>query len=251
MLGAAPRRGDRGPRATSPRCERAADAAARLLLDACYGALSPHEVVDATARKVVGLAQVRRRHAALFQVGILLRDQSPLADLLAFPTKRAREALRGRAARAARPASRPRLDQPEQLLQRPRQPGCHAIRAVRRSTASGAPISSGRPQCRNAGWPLAALGRRGLEALERLPLAVLPGQDLATRFAHDQRARRHVPDARLDEHARPQRAAGDRAPARPCTSPWSAHRAALAPGAARLGRSLESGTRAGSRRAAP
>ncbi len=35
--------------------------------------------------KVVGLAQVRRQHAALFQVGILLRDQSPLADSAARP----------------------------------------------------------------------------------------------------------------------------------------------------------------------
>jgi lipoate---protein ligase len=57
------------------------DVVSRLLLSTCYGALSPHEVVVGQA-KVVGLAQVRRRHAALFQFGILLRSQSPLADYL-------------------------------------------------------------------------------------------------------------------------------------------------------------------------
>jgi lipoate---protein ligase len=58
------------------------------LRDACFGALSPHEVVDADGRKFVGLAQVRRRHAALFQVGVLCdgRDQSRLADFLRPPT---------------------------------------------------------------------------------------------------------------------------------------------------------------------
>jgi lipoate-protein ligase A len=59
-----------------------ADSVSRLLLACCYGALSPHEVVDLDGRKIAGLAQVRRRHAALFQFGILFRDQSPLADLL-------------------------------------------------------------------------------------------------------------------------------------------------------------------------
>ncbi len=65
-----------------------------LLRATCYGLLSPHEVVDADGAKVVGLAQIRRRHAALFQVGILLRDQSPLADLLRVPDAAARDALR-------------------------------------------------------------------------------------------------------------------------------------------------------------
>jgi lipoate-protein ligase A len=67
---------------------------ADLLLNTCYGALSPHEVVNAAGAKVVGFAQVRRRHAALFQVGILLRDQSRLADLLTTPDEAAREHLR-------------------------------------------------------------------------------------------------------------------------------------------------------------
>ena len=75
------------------------DALSRIILDTCYGALSPHEVAIGHA-KLVGLAQIRRRHAVLFQFGILLHDQSPLADFLHVPdeTTRAelREALRKR-----------------------------------------------------------------------------------------------------------------------------------------------------------
>jgi len=74
------------------------DTVSRLLLAACYGALSPHEVVVGTA-KLVGLAQVRRRHAALFQVGVLLQDQSPLADWLMVPDEPTRAALRTALAR--------------------------------------------------------------------------------------------------------------------------------------------------------
>jgi len=71
-------------------------ALSRWLQATCYGALSPHEVVAGTpSAKVVGLAQVRRRHAALFQFGILLADQSPLADLLSVEDDTIREALRG------------------------------------------------------------------------------------------------------------------------------------------------------------
>jgi lipoate---protein ligase len=70
-----------------------ADGLSRLLLSTCYGALSPHEVAVGTA-KLVGLAQIRRRHAALFQVGILLEDQSPLADLLVVPDEPTREEFR-------------------------------------------------------------------------------------------------------------------------------------------------------------
>jgi lipoate-protein ligase A len=70
------------------------DPVSKLLLTCCYGALSPYEIVDAKARKLVGLAQIRRRHAALFQFGILLRDQSPLADLLNVPDESIREQLR-------------------------------------------------------------------------------------------------------------------------------------------------------------
>ncbi|HLZ28964.1 MAG TPA: hypothetical protein VKV73_16735 [Chloroflexota bacterium] len=69
------------------------DAVSRLLLTTCYGALSPHEVVVGAA-KLVGLAQVRRRHAALFQFGILLADQSPLADFVFVRDEPTREAVR-------------------------------------------------------------------------------------------------------------------------------------------------------------
>jgi lipoate-protein ligase A len=86
-----------------------------LLLNACYGALSPHEVVDARGAKVVGLAQVRRKHAALFQVGILLRDQSGLADLLNVPDEEARVRLRRELQRRSNGVSA-RLIQPEQFL---------------------------------------------------------------------------------------------------------------------------------------
>jgi lipoate-protein ligase A len=67
--------------------------ASRLVLATCYGALSPHEVAVGSA-KLVGIAQVRRRHAALFQFGILLRDQSPLADYLVVPDEPTREQIR-------------------------------------------------------------------------------------------------------------------------------------------------------------
>jgi lipoate-protein ligase A len=69
------------------------DPVAKILLTTCYGALSPHEVAIGNA-KLVGLAQIRRRHAALFQFGILLRDQSPLADFLKVPDETTREQLR-------------------------------------------------------------------------------------------------------------------------------------------------------------
>jgi lipoate-protein ligase A len=49
---------------------------------ACFGGLSPYEVV-AGGRKVVGLAQVRRPNGALLQAGIILRfDARLLAELL-------------------------------------------------------------------------------------------------------------------------------------------------------------------------
>lgn len=69
-----------------------ADSVAQALLASCYGALSPHEIVVGGA-KIVGLAQIRRRHAALFQIGILLRGQAPLADYLKLPDDAAREAV--------------------------------------------------------------------------------------------------------------------------------------------------------------
>jgi lipoate-protein ligase A len=68
---------------------------AKLLLATCFGALSPHEIVVG-ARKLVGLAQVRRRDAALFQFGILLRDQALLADYLLVGDEEGRQQLRRR-----------------------------------------------------------------------------------------------------------------------------------------------------------
>ena len=53
---------------------------------ACYGTLSPWEVVvGAPPRKLVGLCQTRRRAGALYQTGVYLRLDSPaLADVLAL-----------------------------------------------------------------------------------------------------------------------------------------------------------------------
>jgi len=70
-----------------------ADSVADLLRASCYGAVSPHEVV-CDGRKLVGFAQVRRRDVALYQAGLLLRDQAPLADLLRIPDSAIREAYR-------------------------------------------------------------------------------------------------------------------------------------------------------------
>jgi lipoate-protein ligase A len=80
-------------RADVQRLRERSDDLGRLLLATCYGSLSPHEVVIGGA-KVVGLAQVRRRHAALFQIGVLMRDQSRLADYLAVGDEPARASLR-------------------------------------------------------------------------------------------------------------------------------------------------------------
>jgi lipoate-protein ligase A len=56
------------------------EAAVRM---ACFGSLSPYEVVS-DGRKLVGLAQVRRRAAALWQSGIYLHfDADTLATLIA------------------------------------------------------------------------------------------------------------------------------------------------------------------------
>ena len=93
------------------------DAVSQVLLSACYGALSPHEIAIGSA-KLVGLAQVRRRHAVLFQFGILRRDQSGLADYLQVPDEatraKVRDALRRRTVGLESLAV-----EPDQLAQRP------------------------------------------------------------------------------------------------------------------------------------
>jgi lipoate-protein ligase A len=79
---------------TSRLAARAAESPVdRLVRATCFGGLSPHEIVVANA-KLVGLAQVRRRHAVLYQVGILLEDQSHLAYFVQTPDESAREGLR-------------------------------------------------------------------------------------------------------------------------------------------------------------
>ncbi len=81
---------------------------------ACFGGLSPWEVVTA-GRKVVGLAQVRRRHGVLVVGGVLL-DAPPwerLCEAVGRPASHA-DALRAATAgcvpaRAADPSFAPRL----------------------------------------------------------------------------------------------------------------------------------------------
>ncbi len=53
-----------------------------LMNRACYGTLSPYEIV-ADQRKVVGLDMIRRRAGSLLQAGVLLHwDTSTLARVL-------------------------------------------------------------------------------------------------------------------------------------------------------------------------
>jgi lipoate-protein ligase A len=52
----------------------------------CFGTLSPYEVVSAEGRKLVGLAQVRRRSGVLFQVGLpFLPQHEKFPAFLALP----------------------------------------------------------------------------------------------------------------------------------------------------------------------
>jgi lipoate---protein ligase len=71
-------------RAVPPLEARAVDERARRAGRlACWAGLGPYELVDARGRKVVGLAQRRRRGAALFQAaGYLGGTRDRLADLL-------------------------------------------------------------------------------------------------------------------------------------------------------------------------
>jgi lipoate---protein ligase len=80
-----------------------AGAAGEAASRACYGGLSPYEVVaGAPGRKVVGLAQIRRRAGTVLQAGILLRHDAPrLASLLARDGAPADEVAAALDARAA------------------------------------------------------------------------------------------------------------------------------------------------------
>lgn len=100
----------RGLGATAARALPVAEARAQptLVKDdplrlACYGTLSPWEVVvgEQSPRKLVGLCQTRRRYGALYQIGVYLRfDAAALARLLALPAT-GRAALGERLGRAA------------------------------------------------------------------------------------------------------------------------------------------------------
>ena len=58
-----------------------------VLNRACFGSLSPYEVI-AEKRKVVGLDMIRRRTGSLLQAGILLKwDIEPLVELLGHTTE--------------------------------------------------------------------------------------------------------------------------------------------------------------------
>lgn len=61
----------------SARSRNDPEAAAR----ACFAGVSPWEVFH-DERKLVGLAQIRRRHGVLLQIGIPLASQAPLVDLV-------------------------------------------------------------------------------------------------------------------------------------------------------------------------
>lgn len=78
------------------------DDVSRRAARACFGGVSPYEVLAADGRKVVGLSQARRRQGALFQCGIALCfDAATLAELFeADPGERTllAQALRSRAA---------------------------------------------------------------------------------------------------------------------------------------------------------
>jgi lipoate-protein ligase A len=94
--------GGRGLRAVPPGEVRARSDEDRALGRlACFAGLGPYEIVDAQGRKLVGLAQRRRRGAGLFQAAMYLRgSREPLAELLPIASAE-REALRARLAEVA------------------------------------------------------------------------------------------------------------------------------------------------------
>ena len=85
----------------------AANDAGPVVRWACYGSLSPWEVVDGSGRKLVGLAQRRRREAVLLVAGTLVGapDWALLCDALDRPQDGA--ALRARTVSCEQIAGRP------------------------------------------------------------------------------------------------------------------------------------------------
>lgn len=78
------------------------DDVSRVAARACFGGVSPYEVLAVDGRKVVGLSQARRRTGALLQCGVVLRfDAGGLADLLEADPVEARALTGALAARAA------------------------------------------------------------------------------------------------------------------------------------------------------
>ena len=93
----------------------AANDAGPVVRWACYGSLSPWEVVDAGGRKLVGLAQRRRRESVLLAAGTLVGapDWARLCDALDHPDDEA--SLRARTVSC------------EELLGRPVEPAAFAV----------------------------------------------------------------------------------------------------------------------------
>jgi len=72
------------PLADARAAQARTDPTSRLAARACFGGISPFEVVTPEERKLVGLAQARRAQGTLFQCGIALEfDADRLAALLA------------------------------------------------------------------------------------------------------------------------------------------------------------------------
>jgi lipoate-protein ligase A len=90
----------------------------RLAARVCFGGRSPFEVV-VDGRKVVGLAQVRRRAGALFQAGIALRLDPRALTRLLQPPPEGRAALEAAiAARAGGLAGMPTPDRVVESVER-------------------------------------------------------------------------------------------------------------------------------------
>lgn len=97
IVAALTRLGVDGLALVEPLALRALDEGAREAgRTACFAGLGPYEVLDAQGRKLVGLAQRRRRGAALLQAAAYLGgDRGTLADMLWLAPDE-REGLRGR-----------------------------------------------------------------------------------------------------------------------------------------------------------
>jgi len=71
------------PLADARTAQARTDQTSRLAARACFGGISPFEVVDRDGRKLAGLAQVRRTQGTIFQCGIALAfDAAGLAVVL-------------------------------------------------------------------------------------------------------------------------------------------------------------------------